>query len=196
MNKAAASVPMASSSAAAYTSTSLYCSLQSPTAAAWRCLLPTSSSSRQSKRFWSACTTIRACSTESPDPHDGGGSGSVKMPTVGRRRAALVAVAAAAVPLLSALPDLSVFQSQETGFQALAALDESSTLELIQTELRKVISKGKAPGVLRLAFHDAGTFNITKLSGTLRTEGLFPSGFCDHSYTQCCAMISSLIESH
>jgi hypothetical protein len=43
--------------------------------------------------------------------------------------------------------------------------DESSTLELIQTELRKVISKGKAPGVLRLAFHDAGTFNITKLSG-------------------------------
>lgn len=87
------------------------------------------------------------------------------MPTVGRRRAALVAVAAAAMPLLSALPDLSVFQSQETGFQALAALDESSTLELIQTELRKVISKGKAPGVLRLAFHDAGTFNITKLSG-------------------------------
>ncbi|KAH9533869.1 hypothetical protein CY35_18G075100 [Sphagnum magellanicum] len=156
---------MASSSAAASTSASLYCSLQSPTAAAWRCLLPTSSSSRQSKRFWSACTTIRACSTESPDPHDGGGSGSVKMPTVGRRRAALVAVAAAAVPLLSALPDLSVFQSQETGFQALAALDESSTLELIQTELRKVISKGKAPGVLRLAFHDAGTFNITKLSG-------------------------------
>jgi L-ascorbate peroxidase len=95
------------------------------------------------------------------------------MPTVGRRRAALVAVAAAAMPLLSALPDLSVFQSQETGFQALAALDESSTLELIQTELRKVISKGKAPGVLRLAFHDAGTFNITKLSGTLHTEGLF-----------------------
>jgi len=44
------------------------------------------------------------------------------MPTVGRRRAALVAVAAAAMPLLSALPDLSVFQSQETGFQALAAL--------------------------------------------------------------------------
>jgi hypothetical protein len=44
------------------------------------------------------------------------------MPTVGRRRAALVAVAAAAVPLLSALPDLGVFQSQETGFQALAAL--------------------------------------------------------------------------
>ncbi|CAM6015713.1 unnamed protein product [Sphagnum balticum] len=137
-----------SSAAAASTSTSLCCSLQSPSAAAWRYLLPTSSSSRQSKRFWSACITIRACSTESPDPH-----GSVKMPTVGRRRAALVAVAAAAVPLLSALPDLSVFQ------------DESSTLELIQTELQKVISKGKAPGVLRLAFHDAGTFNITKLSG-------------------------------
>ncbi|CAK9210811.1 unnamed protein product [Sphagnum troendelagicum] len=149
-----ASSSSSAAAAAASTSTSLCCSLQSPTAAAWRSLLPTSSSSRQSKRFWSACTTIHR-----------GGSGSVKMPTVGRRRAALVAVAAAAVPLLSALPDLSVFQSQETSFQALAALDESSTLELIQTELRKVISKGKAPGVLRLAFHDAGTFNITKLSG-------------------------------
>lgn len=40
-----------------------------------------------------------------------------------------------------------------------ATIDE---FQLIQEEVRKVLSKGKAPGVLRLVFHDAGTFESNK----------------------------------
>ncbi|XP_014498777.1 putative L-ascorbate peroxidase 6 isoform X1 [Vigna radiata var. radiata] len=36
---------------------------------------------------------------------------------------------------------------------------------LIKEEVRKVLSKGKAAGVLRLVFHDAGTFDINDNSG-------------------------------
>ncbi|XP_058074428.1 putative L-ascorbate peroxidase 6 isoform X2 [Magnolia sinica] len=39
---------------------------------------------------------------------------------------------------------------------------ESST---IQSEIRKVLSKAKAPGVLRLVFHDAGTFDMDENLG-------------------------------
>ncbi|CAH2051026.1 unnamed protein product, partial [Thlaspi arvense] len=35
----------------------------------------------------------------------------------------------------------------------------------IKEEIRKVLSKGKAPGVFVLAFHDAGTFEIDENSG-------------------------------
>jgi len=38
-------------------------------------------------------------------------------------------------------------------------------IELIQYELKKVLTKGKSAGVLRLAFHDAGTFDSTNDSG-------------------------------
>jgi L-ascorbate peroxidase len=36
---------------------------------------------------------------------------------------------------------------------------------LIKEEVRKVVSKGKAAGVLRLVFHDAGTFEMDGNSG-------------------------------
>lgn len=36
----------------------------------------------------------------------------------------------------------------------------------MQEEVTKVVSKGKAAGVLRLAFHDAGTFEMDDNSGT------------------------------
>lgn len=36
---------------------------------------------------------------------------------------------------------------------------------LMKEEVRKVVSKGKAPGVLRLVFHDAGTFETDGNSG-------------------------------
>ncbi|XP_042039300.1 putative L-ascorbate peroxidase 6 [Salvia splendens] len=39
---------------------------------------------------------------------------------------------------------------------AIAAADENS---LLQEEIRKVMTKNKAPGFLRLVFHDAGTFD-------------------------------------
>ena len=37
--------------------------------------------------------------------------------------------------------------------------------ELMKEEIRKVVTKGKAAGVLRLVFHDAGTFQIDDNSG-------------------------------
>ncbi|KAB1204625.1 putative L-ascorbate peroxidase 6 [Morella rubra] len=49
---------------------------------------------------------------------------------------------------------------------------------VIKEELRKVLSKGKAAGVLRLVFHDAGTFDMDENSV---------------SSTYCCAGASSLI---
>ena len=36
---------------------------------------------------------------------------------------------------------------------------------LIKEEVRKVLSKGKAAGVLRLVFHDAGTFDMDDNTG-------------------------------
>ncbi|OVA06513.1 heme peroxidase [Macleaya cordata] len=36
---------------------------------------------------------------------------------------------------------------------------------IIREAARKVLSKGKAPGVLRLVFHDAGTFDLNEKSG-------------------------------
>ena len=36
----------------------------------------------------------------------------------------------------------------------------------MKEEVRKVLSKGKAAGVLRLVFHDAGTFEMDDNSGT------------------------------
>uniref|UniRef100_A0A0V0H047 Putative ovule protein n=1 Tax=Solanum chacoense TaxID=4108 RepID=A0A0V0H047_SOLCH len=46
------------------------------------------------------------------------------------------------------------------------AADENFRL---REEIRKVLSKGKAAGVLRLVFHDAGTFEIDeKIGNTLK----------------------------
>lgn len=36
---------------------------------------------------------------------------------------------------------------------------------LMQSEIRKVVTKGKAAGVLRLVFHDAGTFELDDNTG-------------------------------
>lgn len=38
--------------------------------------------------------------------------------------------------------------------------------------MRKVLSKGKAAGVLRLVFHDAGTFDVDDNTGIYLSEGL------------------------
>ena len=39
--------------------------------------------------------------------------------------------------------------------------------------MRKVLSKSKAPGVLRLAFHDAGTFDVNDSSGLTNFSGIW-----------------------
>lgn len=36
----------------------------------------------------------------------------------------------------------------------------------MKEEIQKALSKGKAAGVLRLVFHDAGTFNINENTGS------------------------------
>jgi len=41
---------------------------------------------------------------------------------------------------------------------------------LIKDEIKKVLTKGKAAGVLRLVFHDAGTFDNSENSGI---QGIF-----------------------
>ncbi|CAI0415118.1 unnamed protein product [Linum tenue] len=51
---------------------------------------------------------------------------------------------------------------------AIAAESGESAYLSVKEEVRKVVSKGKAAGVLRLAFHDAGTFEI---SGTSEATG-------------------------
>ncbi|PIN09868.1 L-ascorbate peroxidase [Handroanthus impetiginosus] len=56
-------------------------------------------------------------------------------------------------------------------FPSLAsATDESS---LLQEEIRKVLSKGKAAGLLRLVFHDAGTFDKGDQSGGMNGSIVF-----------------------
>lgn len=42
---------------------------------------------------------------------------------------------------------------------------QEKELETIQVELRKVLKRPKAAGILRLVFHDAGTFDSVKLTG-------------------------------
>ncbi|XP_039122600.1 putative L-ascorbate peroxidase 6 isoform X3 [Dioscorea cayenensis subsp. rotundata] len=45
--------------------------------------------------------------------------------------------------------------------QEWAQASEASDLSVIQSGVRKVLSKSKAAAILRLAFHDAGTFNLS-----------------------------------
>ncbi|KAJ0971229.1 hypothetical protein J5N97_019188 [Dioscorea zingiberensis] len=49
--------------------------------------------------------------------------------------------------------------------QQLGQASEASDLLVIQSAVRKVLSKSKAAGILRLAFHDAGTFDLYDNSG-------------------------------
>lgn len=53
---------------------------------------------------------------------------------------------------------------------AAIAADESFWL---REEIRKVLSKGKAAGVLRLVFHDAGTFEIDEKIGGMNGSIVF-----------------------
>ncbi|CAN0877576.1 Putative L-ascorbate peroxidase 6 [Linum grandiflorum] len=72
----------------------------------------------------------------------------------GRRRRMLVSI--------STLPFLIGLQGSSLGFNASATDElEPDASELIREEVRKVVTKGRAAGVLRLAFHDAGTFDIS-----------------------------------
>ncbi|KAM3711421.1 hypothetical protein ACJW31_01G106700 [Castanea mollissima] len=73
------------------------------------------------------------------------------------RRRALVFVAATTTPLL-------LLFNHEASAVGLATTTSENYL-LIKEEVRKVLSKAKAAGVLRLVFHDAGTFDMDENSG-------------------------------
>ncbi|KAK3043729.1 hypothetical protein RJ639_001925 [Escallonia herrerae] len=64
------------------------------------------------------------------------------------------------------LQALSIFNAWSWMFLALLDIRfAGSEFFLIQGEVRKVLSKGKAAGILRLVFHDAGTFTTDDNSG-------------------------------
>lgn len=50
---------------------------------------------------------------------------------------------------------------------------ETSGYEVMKEEIRKVVSKSKAAAVLRLVFHDAGTFQLDDHSGQLTIHALW-----------------------
>ncbi|CAN1169273.1 Putative L-ascorbate peroxidase 6 [Linum perenne] len=83
---------------------------------------------------------------------------SVRNSDTGTRRRMLVSI--------STLPFLMGLEESLDGFNSSAAERlETDASVLIRGEVRKVMTKGKAAGVLRLAFHDAGTFEISGKSG-------------------------------
>lgn len=54
-----------------------------------------------------------------------------------------------------------------------------SEISLLHEEINKVLTKAKAAGLLRLVFHDAGTFNKGDRSG-ISCLGLHPSLFQEY----------------
>ncbi|KAF8400632.1 hypothetical protein HHK36_013931 [Tetracentron sinense] len=69
------------------------------------------------------------------------------------------------------LPFLFPLHESIEGFGAKAA--DSSESIIIQEGVRKVLSKVKAAGVLRLVFHDAGTFDMDENSGGMNGSILY-----------------------
>ncbi|KAL3745438.1 hypothetical protein ACJRO7_014526 [Eucalyptus globulus] len=80
---------------------------------------------------------------------------------VSRRRRKLIAVAG----LAATLPFLLQLRGYTEGIVADAAELDNDEYTMIKEEVRKVVSKVKAAGVLRLVFHDAGTFEMGENSG-------------------------------
>ncbi|XP_065848771.1 putative L-ascorbate peroxidase 6 [Euphorbia lathyris] len=72
---------------------------------------------------------------------------------------------------ISTLP--SLFQLYESIEGSGANATQLDTYMLMKGEVRKVVSKSKAAGVLRLVFHDAGTFEINDNSGGMNGSIIF-----------------------
>ncbi|KAL9230270.1 hypothetical protein vseg_005645 [Gypsophila vaccaria] len=87
-------------------------------------------------------------------PHSSGDD--VSIVSCGRRR----------LLLLSATVPLFIHMREYTKDSYVEAEEmETYECQTIRDEVQKVLSKGKAPGVLRLVFHDAGTFEINSNLG-------------------------------
>ncbi|KAG9455765.1 hypothetical protein H6P81_000273 [Aristolochia fimbriata] len=66
---------------------------------------------------------------------------------------------------LSTIPFLLPFCVSEKEFAANALEVDGDEQSVMQIEIKKVVSKAKAPGMLRLVFHDAGTYQTEENSG-------------------------------
>ncbi|GAB2284918.1 hypothetical protein Dimus_019371 [Dionaea muscipula] len=78
--------------------------------------------------------------------------------------------------LFTTLPFLLPTRGYEKHFDAAAKESAIVEYQFIKEELNKVLSKGNAAGVLRLVFHDAGTFESNNSSGTVMGKGFFLCG--------------------
>lgn len=74
--------------------------------------------------------------------------------------------------LTAALPLLLPFSKCMEAATA-AVESETNGYEVIKEEIRKVVSKGKAAAVLRLVFHDAGTFQLDDHSGGMNGSVIY-----------------------
>ncbi|XP_040363517.1 putative L-ascorbate peroxidase 6 isoform X2 [Rosa chinensis] len=146
---------MASSSTTS-TAVSLLCSATSSSRFPFSTTLPAKSSSTLYFRANSLPATHAASSSSSFTGKD---------EILGRR--GLVFTLTATLPLL--LP----FSESMEAFTAKAVEPDTSIYEVMKEEIRKVVSKGKAAGVLRFVFHDAGTFQLDDNSGGMNGSVIY-----------------------
>lgn len=104
----------------------------------------------EGKRIITAISDINRCSRQ-----------EILIGTQSRR---MILLLTASLPVISIQNDLQLFTSNNK-FNVHATEVEEAEGEIIKTEIRKVLSKAKAAGLLRLVFHDAGTFNMAKNTG-------------------------------
>ncbi|KAH9322620.1 hypothetical protein KI387_017259, partial [Taxus chinensis] len=78
----------------------------------------------------------------------------------GRRMLSLIAC----FPVVFIENDVRIFRSNYRSKIHAVEVEEAEKQAII-TEIRKVLSKAKAAGLLRLVFHDAGTFDMSKNTG-------------------------------
>ncbi|XP_027355065.1 putative L-ascorbate peroxidase 6 isoform X1 [Abrus precatorius] len=90
-----------------------------------------------------------------PDNPNHHASSDLAVPRCSRRGLIYIATLPCLIPLTQIIGSLRANAKQAVTNEYL----------LIKEEVRKVLSKGKAAGVLRLVFHDAGTFDIDENTG-------------------------------
>ncbi|XP_050365903.1 putative L-ascorbate peroxidase 6 [Argentina anserina] len=112
----------------------------------------------------SSTVNFRANSLPATDASSASSSASIftgKDRILGRR--GLVFTLTATLPMLLPFPDsMEAFKAE--------AMD---VYEVMKEEIRKVVSKGKAAGVLRFVFHDAGTFQLDDNSGGMNGSVIY-----------------------
>ncbi|ONI34414.1 hypothetical protein PRUPE_1G481000 [Prunus persica] len=103
--------------------------------------------------------------------------------------------------LTATLPLLLPFSECIEAFAAKAVESDISEYELVKEEIRKVVTKGKAAGVLRLVFHDAGTFQVDENSGGMNGSVIYeldrpenkglksPFKILEKAKSECCANV-------